>query len=109
MLANKRAFTLVEILIVVSILGVLMGLGSLNYANSLERGRDQRRRADLQNIRANLELYKSKLPNSYYPTTLVVLRNAGYEVSQDPRLKVDYIYAPRNNSGLACTNQGVNF
>lgn len=106
---KTSAFTLIEILIVVSVIGVLIALGSLNYANSLERGRDQRRRADIQNIRANLELYKSRQPDSFYPTTLAVLRTAGFEVSQDPREKVDYAYSPVNDTGTACTNTLNNF
>lgn len=62
---NKKGFTLIEVLIVVSIIGilasiVLVGLGAFRRA-----GRDARRVADLRQVQNALELYFSKC--GFYP------------------------------------------
>lgn len=51
------AFTLIELLIVIALMGALVGLISGNFFNSLKKGRDVRRKADLQNVQKALELY----------------------------------------------------
>ena len=64
--SSKKGFTLLELMIVIVILGVLTTLISGNFLNSLKRGRDTRRKADLQNIQKALELfYEDK---KAYPT-----------------------------------------
>ena len=63
---SKKGFTLLELMIVIVILGVLTTLISGNFLNSLKRGRDTRRKTDLQNIQKALELfYEDK---KTYPT-----------------------------------------
>ncbi len=64
---GTSAFTLLELMIVIVILGVLAGLISGNFINSLKKGRDTRRKEDLQNIQKALELYyedKKAYPNT---------------------------------------------
>jgi general secretion pathway protein G len=53
----KRGFTLIEMLLVICILGILAALISGNFINSLKKGRDARRKADLGNIQRALEMY----------------------------------------------------
>ncbi len=55
--SSQKGFTLLELLIVIIILGVLATLISGNFLNSLKRGRDTRRKTDLQNIQKALDLY----------------------------------------------------
>ena len=50
-------FTLIEILIVMIILGILSVLVTGNFVNSLKKGRDARRKSDLEQIRNALEMY----------------------------------------------------
>lgn len=54
---SRRAFTLLELMIVIAILGVLASLISGNFLTSLTKGRDARRKADLENVAQALELY----------------------------------------------------
>jgi prepilin-type N-terminal cleavage/methylation domain-containing protein len=61
----RRAFTLVEVLTVVSIIGVLVALTSYVYASSLARSRDYERRSDIATIQNTLEQYY--LENRSYP------------------------------------------
>lgn len=54
---TKKAFTLIELLIVIVILGVLASLITGNFITSLKKGRDARRKGDLEQIQRALEMY----------------------------------------------------
>lgn len=71
----KKAFTLIELLIVIVILGILAALVSGNLINSLAKGRDARRKADLENIQKALELYYED--NRTYPASANVKFGTG--------------------------------
>lgn len=63
----RHGFTLVELLVVVSIIAVLSTIGITMYSSAQRLARDAKRRADLQSIQQALELYNSI--NGYYPKT----------------------------------------
>jgi len=65
---NLRAFTLVELLVVMSILGVLVTVALGAFRSSQARGRDAQRKSDLKQISSALELYYSDYGE--YPDTL---------------------------------------
>lgn len=52
-------FTLIEILVTISIIGLLTMIGVTNFRVATQRARDGRRQADLEQIRAALELYRA--------------------------------------------------
>ncbi len=54
---NFSGFTLIELLVVISIIGILAGFLFVNFASVRERGRDARRKSDLQSIKTALRLY----------------------------------------------------
>lgn len=54
---NRKGFTLVELLVVISIIGVLAGLLLVNLSNVRERGRDTQRKSDLNQLKTALRLY----------------------------------------------------
>ncbi len=56
----KRAFTLIEILIVVVILGILAAIIIPQFSESAEAARDNAANSTLQTVRAQVELYKFK-------------------------------------------------
>jgi prepilin-type N-terminal cleavage/methylation domain-containing protein len=64
---GKKGFTLVELLTVIGIIGVMTGaaLFLINPVAQLNKSRDAKRKADLQQIRAALELYRSDY--GHYP------------------------------------------
>lgn len=63
----KKGFTLIEILVVVTIIVLLTGTAIVTYSAFLKQSRDAKRKADLEQIRASLEMYRSN--NDTYPTT----------------------------------------
>lgn len=64
-------FTLVELLIVMSIIGILAAIGLGSFTTAQMRGRDAERKSDLKQISHALELYYSD-HGKYPPTTLIV-------------------------------------
>lgn len=54
---NNKAFTLVELLVVISILGVLATIGLVVFGSAQIRGRDTERKSDLKQIASALEIY----------------------------------------------------
>ena len=54
---NKKAFTLIELLIVMVILAILSGLGLMAFGTIQQKSRDSRRKQDLANISKALDTY----------------------------------------------------
>lgn len=64
---RKRAFTLIEIMAVVLIMGMLMGLVGVAVFNQVDRARQTTAQAKMAQIEQALELYR--MNHSRYPTT----------------------------------------
>lgn len=69
-LLNNNAFTLIEILVVATIIGLLAAGASISYSTLNKQSRDAKRKADLEQIRSALEMYRSN--NNNYPTTITI-------------------------------------
>ena len=61
-----KAFTLVELLVVMAIIGVLASLGVASFRTAQMRGRDAQRKSDLKQVSHSLELYYADYGK--YPT-----------------------------------------
>ena len=55
---RKNGFTLIELIITITIIGVITALVTVSFASTSKRGRDSRRMADLEKIRMGLEMAK---------------------------------------------------
>lgn len=65
---SKRAFTLIEILLVVTIIGILAALTIPNFTGQGEKARKSAARTDIDvNIATSLDMYE--MDNSRFPTT----------------------------------------
>lgn len=64
----EPGFTFVELLVVITIIGIIFASGIVAFTSITMRSRDARRRADLEAIRQSLEMCRS-LTGSY-PTTI---------------------------------------
>lgn len=67
-LKSKLGFTLIELLVVISIIGVLATFIVASFNNARIKGRDARRKADLDAIKKALELVRNDCTGArYYP------------------------------------------
>jgi prepilin-type N-terminal cleavage/methylation domain-containing protein len=66
MTKNNQGFTLFELLISISIIGILIAVASSNYSSAQKKARDARRVQDISNIQKALEQYYS-LDTFRYP------------------------------------------
>jgi prepilin-type N-terminal cleavage/methylation domain-containing protein len=71
-LIRISGFTLVELLIVVSVITIIALAGLTTMTNQTKRARDQKRQADLEQIRAALEMYRLSSPDRLYPDVVNV-------------------------------------
>lgn len=62
---KKRAFTLIELVVVVAIIGILATLVMVNYIGAQAKSRDSKRKADVEAIASALEMYKSTYGNFF--------------------------------------------
>lgn len=85
---KNSGFTLVELLVVMSILGVLVTLVAGGFRTAQLRGRDAQRKADLKEVANSLELFYSDY--GIYPNA------SGTQIAACP-------YDPVSESGTACS------
>jgi general secretion pathway protein G len=82
MLRNKKGFTLIELLVVISLIAVLSILFVNTATINLKRGRDARRKGDLELIRSGVETYRADC--NTYPLSITFgssLRGTGNPVN----------------------------
>lgn len=54
---NQKGFSLLELLVVISIIGILIALGAVAYSTAQRKGRDAKRRADIKAYQDGFEQY----------------------------------------------------
>lgn len=112
----EKAFTLIEVLVVLGILGIMMAVGLTSFIGSQRSARNARRVTDLEKIRSALEQYKGDVgtypaatagstetglksplvsPTSYFTTTTF---------PKDPRSPSSYYYYQRDPAGVGNNN-----
>ena len=65
---NQKGFTLIELLVVIAIIGILASFAIASFTSAQAKGRDSRRKSDLDAIKKALELAKGDSSNgAYYP------------------------------------------
>jgi len=77
---TKKGFTLIELIVVISILGILASLGFSSYVASFQKSRDTKRKADLNQLQIALEIYKQDFGS--YPIT-TACANSNWASSSD--------------------------
>jgi len=86
---RKNGFTLVELLVTMTVIAILMGLAFVSFSGTKKTARDGKRKADLEQIRSALEMYRSD--NEKYPSSLSDLTSGGY-LSSLPADPLGYTY-----------------
>lgn len=97
--AGRQGFTLLELLVTISIIGILMAIGSVSFSTAQKKGRDSRRQGDMTAIQKSLE--QCYALDSEYPQTVVSGSSLGCEsgtvtmnqVPNDPKPDEVYTYS----------------
>lgn len=105
----KKGFTLIEVLVAVTIIAVLVSIGVVSYSSVNKRSRDAKRKGDVEQMRSALEMYRAD--NSYYPNTgsgawadasglsTVLVSSYLPTIPSDPKSTQTYRYKATNLSG----------
>lgn len=105
----RRGFTLIEVLVAVTIIAVLISIGVVSYSSINRRSRDAKRKGDVEQLRSALEMYRAD--NSSYPNigsgawanasglATVLVSTYLPAIPSDPKSTQTYRYKATNLSG----------
>jgi general secretion pathway protein G len=80
---NQSAFTLLEIMLVVTIIALLLGAAIYKLGGNVEYARHTKIAGDIQSINTQLKLYESM--NGFFPTTEQGLRALVVQPESEPK------------------------
>lgn len=99
---NQFGFTLLEVLVVLSVIGTIIAIGTVSYNQILITSRDSARKSDIQEISSALEQYKSNNVFGSYPIGLnSLLPTYITDIPKDPKISQDYTYIASPSGCLA--------
>lgn len=103
-------FTLIELLVVFSLMGILLSISLASLSSTRKSARDSKRKADLEQIRSALEMYRTDV--GLYPSNLL-FGSGSLSYGDDIYLSLvpsdplgssyTYVYSrPTNNTYVLC-------
>ncbi len=102
---KKRAFSFIELIVVVTIIAVLSVVGVVSFTSVNKRSRDSRRISDLEKMRIALEMIK-QIGTTYPAASSDLVPNYMPSLPKDPKTKAIYTYT-QMNSGYKYTIDAI--
>jgi len=106
-LEKNKGFTLMELLVVMTIMAVLMGLALVSYQGARKTARDGKRKSDLEEIRGALEMCRTDigiyLGVSFGSALTCDGKTYLNPVPVDPVNSGDYVYTYNSPDGATYT------
>ncbi len=94
---HKPAFTLIELMIVVAIIGILAGIAVPKFAELIRKSQEGATKGKLSNLRSTLHIYYADNEGTYPSDDLSCLTVAGKYTAVIPDVYIPG-YHPRNNT-----------
>ena len=91
---NESGFSLIELLVVISIIGVLTAVLMINFVGARERSRDSQKIQDLNNLKNALRMYYND--NQSYPADKYVILGNGFTGYTSGLGDTSFTYFQRN-------------
>jgi prepilin-type N-terminal cleavage/methylation domain-containing protein len=99
----KKGFTLLELLIVISIIGILVTVATASYSSSQKKARNSRRMSDMKSIQNAAEQYYSDNAATYPATTTFGVTYLPSGWPNDPKpASYTYTYSTTGSTFVAC-------
>lgn len=101
---RQFGFTLLELLVVISIIGILIAVGTAAFTTAQKKGRDAKRVTDMKAIQSAFEQYFSE-NNTYATCATMASALSGGSLPTDPKNVAPNVYTCNGSTAgyCACT------